>query len=524
MKYNELNLMTLEQRLASWWKHLDSGVKLTFFAALFWGFLAHGMVLLNKFCMHDDASFTYYLGATVDSGRWMLEVLSRLERSITGTSHYSMPLLNGTISLVCIAVASGVLVKLFDIRSRWLCVGFGGVMVTIPCITGLLGFMFTAPYYLIGMLATVAAAAMLCRSMKWYVLVLSIALMTCSMGIYQAYIPMAISILLIHFILERSEKEYSDWKGLFLRAIYYGFAVCAAVLAYYIINKVFLKVYGTQLNNYQGINKMGREGIRVYLTRLLLAYKAFFLPEQMEGASAYLLVMGLKVPYRLLLLLTGVFSSVFVVRAARKSVWLGIQMTAMTALLPLALNFIYVMGPDVHVLMVYGQSLLFLFAACLADRLCRDRKLLIRLVCIVCCLLILLFPVIWVRYSNALYLNVALSQSQTISYFTTLFTQIKSAEGYREDLPIAYIGGFNSKSENSISATPAFPYLRPYENAKDLINDASSIWFLERWCGIYKEQVEFDHPDIADMPCYPNEGSIRVIDDVIVVKFQEQES
>ena len=148
----------------------------------------------------------------------------------------------------------------------------------------------------------------------------------------------------------------------------------------------------------------------------------------------------------------------------------------------------------------------------------------IRLVCIVCCLLILLFPVIWVRYSNALYLNVEFSQSQTISYFTTLFAQIKSTEGYREDLPVAYIGGFNSKSENSISATPAFPYLRPYENAKDLINDASSIWFLERWCGIYKEQVEFDHPDIASMPCYPNEGSIRVINDVIVVKFQEQES
>lgn len=517
---SDLNLLTLEQRLASWWRDLDSRAKLTFFATMLWGLIAHGSVLFNKFSMHDDATFTYMVGATVDSGRWMLEILSWLERTITGTSHFSMPLLNGFISIFCIAVSAGILVSLFHIRSRWLCVGLGGVMVTIPCITGLLGFMFTAPYYLLGMLATVWAAAMLCRSRKWYAIPVSTALMSCAMGIYQAYIPMAISILLIHFFLERSGREGAAWKEFFCRAIRYGFVICAAVLSYYILNKCFLRLYDTQLNNYQGINKMGREGIATYLSRLLLAYKAFFRPELMEGASAYLTVMGLKIPYRLFLLQSGGLALVLILRAGRKNVWLGLQMTAMAAVLPLALCFIYVMGPDVHVLMVYGQVLVFLFGAVLADRLCQEKQLLPRLVSIGLCLLILFFPAVYTRYSNALYMNVAYSQQQTISYFTTLVTQIKSTEGYRDELPITYAGGFNSKTDRTLSSVPDFPWLRPYENARDLVNDASSRQFLERWCGFWKETVEFDHPDIAAMPCYPDDGSIRVIDDVIVVKFQ----
>lgn len=520
MKKSDLNLMTLEQGLGNRWRNLDSRIKLTVFCTLLWGLVAHGTVLFNKFCLHDDATFTYMLGATVDSGRWMLELLSALERAVTGGGHYSMPLLNGLASLVYIAVAAGVLVDLFDIRSRWLCAAVGGAMVSIPCITGLLGFMFTAPYYLLAMLATVVAAAMVCRSRKWYVVAIAAALMSCAMGVYQAYISMAIGIVLIHFFLERSRQENADWKGFFCRAICYGFVICAAVLSYYILSKVFLKLYQTQLNNYQGINKMGREGISVYLGRLVLAYKAFFLPELLEGASAHLVVMGLKLPYRLLLVLTGGLSLLLVVRAGKKSFWLGAQMAAMAALLPLALCFIYVMGPDVHVLMVYAQVLLFVFGACLADRLCREKELLIRLLCLVLCLLMLLFPVLWTRYSNALYLNVALSQQQTISYFTTLVTQIKSAEGYRDELPIAYIGGFKSKTDKTLSPVPEFPWIRPYENSADLVNDASSKQFLERWCGFWAEEVEFDHPDIAAMPCYPDAGSIRVIEDVVVVKFR----
>lgn len=520
MTRNDLNLMTPERRLLSWWNGLDSHVKLTFVAALLWGLVSHGMMLTNKYSIHDDITFLYSVGATFESGRWMLGLVSQAEQALTAGPHYSMPLLHGLVSLVCLALCAAVLVGLLGIRSRLLCVALGGVMTAFPGVASLFGFLFTAPYYMAALLATVLAARALCRRRSVLTWCLSTAVLACAMGVYQAYIPVSIGMLLLHFLLERLDRPGDDWAHTIKTAVYYGSALLAAVVAYYIINKLFLKFYNLELNNYQGINKMGREGIAVYLSRMLLAYRAFFFPEQMLRASHVFVVMGLELPWKLLLILDAVLLGALILGAWKESPWKALQLAAVSALLPLAMGFIYVMGPDVHSLMIFGQCLIFFLTACLAQRLGMDRKLLLRLVSLVLCLLLLLFPLVWCRYDNALYMDLEMNQQRTISWFNTLITRIKSAEGYRDELPITYIGRLE-KQDLSLGTLSLFPYIWPYESAPDLINDSGQIHFMANWCGFWQEQVEFDHPDIASMPCYPDDGSIRIIDDVIVVKFSE---
>lgn len=508
---------TLEKKAALWWNNLEVQVKVAFLCTILWGIIGHGSAMFNKFSVHDDVAFTHSVGLTVTLGRWMLELVSRFEQLVTASQHYSMPLVNGMVTIVCIAVTVSILVALFRIRSVALSIAIGGILVVNPAVTSTLGYMFTAPYYAVSLLMTVWGASLLCKYRTWYAYAIAVVCFICGLGIYQAYIPAAISILLIHFILETYEAEDVNWKKFFRTAVYYVSAIMVSVLCYYILNKFFVRYFNEELSSYQGVNKMGRESISTYLSRLLLVVQAFLVPEEIDAGMLYV-VMGLKTPYKILLAMTAVMSGILIFRGYRQSVLKGLLLTGACLLMPLAVHFIYVMCPDVRELMAYGSYYFFVFAACIADRMMEDKKQLIRVICIACCLILLLFCFLYCRYDNALYMHVAFDQERTMNYFNVLIAQIKSTEGYRDELPVAYIN-FTEKEDHAFRDLTQFPLVVPYEKSTELINDAAAKHFMHKWCGFSPSEVTFEHPDIADMPCYPDEGSIRVIDDVVVVKF-----
>ena len=81
----------------------ESLLKTVLCSATFWGLLAHGMVLFNKYSFHDDARYFNEVGATYESGRWMLGILGSLSANLLGSKNYSLPVVNGTITILCIA-------------------------------------------------------------------------------------------------------------------------------------------------------------------------------------------------------------------------------------------------------------------------------------------------------------------------------------------------------------------------------------------------------------------------------------
>ena len=110
---------------------------------------------------------------------------------------------------------------------------------------------------------------------------------------------------------------------------------------------------------------------------------------------------------------------------------------------------------------------------------------------------------------------------QTVSYFQTLVTRIKSVEGYSDQYPVAFIGeNYEDKSfENSWASTPFW-----YGGLSTiLINRYSRDWFMSNYLGYTYETVSDEmlqklEVETKDMPSYPDSGSIAVIDGVVVVK------
>ncbi len=114
-----------------------------------------------------------------------------------------------------------------------------------------------------------------------------------------------------------------------------------------------------------------------------------------------------------------------------------------------------------------------------------------------------------------------------MSYFQTMVTQIKSVEGYSDDLPLALVGneitdetnnmgslvggtfGLGGKSESNISAYSRNQIITKY------------LGFAPRFCGYEEIVALMDNEEVQQMPSYPDDGSIKIVDGVIVVKLME---
>lgn len=114
----------------------ESLLKTVLCSATFWGLLAHGMVLFNKYSFHDDARYFNDVGVTYKSGRWMLGILGSLSANLLGSKNYSLPVVNGTITILCIAAIVYLLADSLRIQSKPLVILLCGSMVTFPSVTG----------------------------------------------------------------------------------------------------------------------------------------------------------------------------------------------------------------------------------------------------------------------------------------------------------------------------------------------------------------------------------------------------
>ena len=110
---------------------------------------------------------------------------------------------------------------------------------------------------------------------------------------------------------------------------------------------------------------------------------------------------------------------------------------------------------------------------------------------------------------------------QTVSYFQTLVTRIKSTEGYSPELPISFVGDFyDDESFSNIWTETPFWY---GGHMPELINCYSMDKLMMNSLGYSYIPATEDEKKRAelkakDMPNYPQDGSIKIIDGVIVVK------
>lgn len=513
-------------------KIYDKKVFVTAFLATI---IIHGEILFNKISFHDDLD-TLFDGwrNSIRHGRWMYRFLSLLPEKLAGME--SLPVLIGMIVAACIGVMACLLFTLFQITDYKIQFALIVIMSAIPAVAGDFGYMGYAGYDFIGKLLCVVSAYFICKGINGKINVLTGILgafiLACSMGEYQCHLTFFLSIMLVYFTQHVLETEVK-WKEFWSKAVYYVGMALVGLGLYLLILEIVLKITGLELTSYAGMDSYGIVGISEYINRVTVAYGDFF---SLDSIASYSMFPFRWNGWKLLILVAilGLTALTALLVLLDKKYKKCLQFLIAFSLIPLGMNFNFVLygQASTHSLHMYQYILLFVYMIILLNCIITNISKIFKeknivkwsrnAIQILTVAVILLFGVLYVRYDNMCYMQLEMRQEAAIRYFGTLITRIESTEGYQTEYPVVYI---NDGEKVNISDQMYFYYDSPVTNPFNMgiINSYNWTQFMEYWCGFAPKTISADEyegrVEVESMPHYPNDGSIKIIDEVVVVKF-----
>lgn len=524
----------------AWWnelcKNLTKPEKTAFLWAVLIGLATHLYAFTNKLYNYDELYATPgSFGLGIENNRWFLEYLGREAAKIWG-GNYSLPLFNGILCILLLAVSALLVVRMFEVKSNIFAALIGGLMVAFPAVTCMFFFMFTAVFYSVGNFMCILAAYLLVRHpKKWWLNLIAALLLAGSLGIYQAYFPGAVCLCLMAIILACAygdEKE--EFRGIFLRGVRYVAVLGLGMVLYFVLNKAFRRLWNIDatMGSYQGLDTMGQITMEDLAQSLMHCYQSFVALGMEETLYLNTIMSMLKSYIGVFVLLAG---TVLFLLWVKKGDWpKKVLMLVGFLLLPVALFLVYVMAPEAYVytLMIYPVVFLLVFLLVWIDRFGREvskYQIISSLTQWATSILISYMLIVYVWYGNGCYMSMEYTKYHDMAYFETMVTQIKSLDGYQDDMPVMLVGVEIEDATNQLGSLMQDAFGMEGKSETN-VNAYSRMHLIAKYLGFaptfgnYEELIMWmEREEVQNMPCYPDSGSIAIVDDAVVVKLSDYE-
>ncbi|MGI5962541.1 MAG: glucosyltransferase domain-containing protein [Lawsonibacter sp.] len=514
--------MTIDQKSRHLWQTIALTQKAAFFSCFVTGYLVHLYAFTNLIPNSDGLSRVFDLQQMTISGRWFLHYASALNEFT------QMPAVIGFFSILFLSFAAAFVVDLLSIRSSILAGFVGVVMAAFPCLGYTFLYLFTASAYCLAILLAVLSVWLACRGkVGWLLGVLALAL---SMGTYQAYATVAISLSLLCVFREALNPDASFRPTLYLglRLVAY---LAAGAAVYYGILLVVLRWKDLELLSYLGMDAASSGFPFSQLPSLLLeTYKQvvafFFLPGSPNGFSSTLMV-----TLDLVALLLGAYCLFRCLRQGGlwKESWRVVGTLGLLALLPLGVNFMQILSPysQPTPLMKYAHVAVYLTVLLVVDIV--DRSTPHRGLAPATALWVTVLFLFSLNTNNLLYSASAQAHRATESYITRLLSRIESCPGYQPDMEVAIIGTI--PAQQIYSQIPSYTRIDHYSVPLNTVVPLNKhlYYYLNHWLNVPIEEPEeqtmldlSQSQAFQEMPLYPADGSVAILDGRVVVKLQEE--
>lgn len=486
---------------------------------LIMGLLAYLYMFTNKIPNHDDLRALFHKGTTFASGRWGLWLLSFVFPNV------SMPWFNGIISILLLTIGSCMIVGFFEIKMPVLQFLLGGLVVTFPSQIGTFGYMFTAIGYGVAFCLAVGAAVLLCRGKKYGLF--AAACLIVSLSIYQSYLAITVSLLLLHLIKAVLDNTGSV-KQIMISGLFTILFLAVSLGIYWLSAKLIWALTKTQMGAY------ANEAVNFHITAL---------PMGIYNAYRYYFEILLK-GYR------GLFSTAFcrlmhlacLVFALGEWIILGIGcknkkklvlLLGLLLLLPFGINcmYLFVSVRSIHALVLFSFVAVYFLPILLIEN-GRYRKMITAFGRIAHCIClngmaIAMAVILFCNIStaNKTYLKMQLSFENTYAFSSSVITRLQSTEGYTPDSKVAILGVYDVPDfygEHFYDATGIMgtDILTPTTYS---IGDFFT-YYMGTTLNLVSEEEKralMENPLFADMQAYPGYGSIAKIGDVFVIKLSD---
>ncbi len=509
-------------------------LKLAFIYTYLIGFIAHGFGFFNLQISHDSISeFALAYSWKIKLGRYFKPIYD----TFLGT-FISLPWMNGLTILAWLSLASYLVIKIFHIQKKsHMAIICGILCVNITIISLNATFLNDASGDAFGIFITILGVYYWQRLFdlkeKKEKIISFIKVVFClwlSLGIYQAFICIFISLVLIVSIMKLIDiHQYYSWKEIWINDIIGALECLTSGIVYYCALKIILAVTHFKLieGNYNSItNLFGEDGesIATKISCTVNQYLDYFI--RAKGYNVYPdIVVRIVIA---LLFIVALYSFISIIRYLKKNgvSWINIISTILfILLLPIAMNLIRLLNTTVHDLMIYAfwftYILILLFVLEYIE--IKPNKMIERItILLLSCIL-----VINIQIANACYAKKSFDEQATLSVMTRVVERIETLEGYEAGVtPVMFIG------------TPS-DYLKEFyefeelENIYGMYNSQISfdkIYFnyisltMKNNMNIVKADYAYDNllneKDIGDMNKFPSVDSIQMINGVVVVNFE----
>lgn len=506
------------------YRRLTREQKFAFISAFLIGFFCHLFIFTNSMYNNDDIRNLYVSQDRTDLGRWFLTYTAGI------SSFFSLPVVNGMLSLLFLGLSCMVLVSIFDIKKRGSIILSAGLLVTFPSVACIFSYMFTADAYFISCFLCVLSVYFTTRLERRTGWIFGGLCLCLSVGIYQAYLPFVLLLLLLFFLLVLLQPNCYPDKMLPALILRFSGMLGSGMLAYYILLKMMLRIKQISLSSYQGIGQSSPLSFFEIRNRIILAYQdfiCFFKPGQVLAFNKWMQA-ALVI---CILLLAVCFFLLYIKNKVYQNLLRSMLLLLCILILPLCANTLYLIssGVNYHMLMRHAWCLFFIAVIILFEKTasccCVSAQKILEWAAFTATAL-----VIWnyILLSNIAYFNMNFRYEKTYALCMKIMDRIEQSEDYDRHRKIAFIGNY-SKTYKMEALSDLLEPMVGMKGAR--VFGSSSRCYLPFFQNCLGEDIEVvtpeeenalrENPEFQEMPYFPDSGSIRVINDVTVIKLND---
>ena len=506
-----------EEYLAKLKKNIPVQWKTCFASAIIVGLIAHLYKLANWLPNWDSLVFRHDPQNMVAVGRWFLPVVC------TPSSYYDLPWLTGLIALIIHGLGAVCIVKMFDVRKNTTAALIGAAIITFPTVTSVLMYNYVADGYAVAFLLSCMAAMFLVGEKPKYIA--SVICIALSAGIYQAYITVTIMLLLCHLILETLREEAKASKQI-IKSLKILLTGVFGMALYYLLMIVIIKLTGTALIEYQGIDSaMSLKGIDLYgaLYTIKHSFTDYFFGFS-NGVNAFSIINCIVFAITVVLYVIDIIKN-------KTSLPKTVLIFVYAVFLPIGASILALInsGIDYHNLMKMGFFVFYLFFILQYEKAdFKNQKL-----NSIKAWAILIITVVFV-FNNSLIANISyhklnMAYEKSYGMLIRIADRIEQTEGAGDCDSILVIGALSDSEAYSaivhmdMTGTTDGYILRADD---EVVGQSVLCSALNDYCGknytfIAGEQKTalLEKIDAESMGVWPENDSIVVIDNVIVIRL-----
>lgn len=430
------------------------------------------------------------------------------------------------ISLFFLSISAMFISRIFNLKNKILVFLISALIAVAPQFTEIYMFIYCADAYCLAFLLSILSGYFLKKSEKnrrFYVFALICIILECS--IYQAYLGVTIGIAIILLI-----KDLLDNKAV-IEVIKKGFKfvviIMVSIILYYIILKIILSILGISLSSYKGANNLGIENLKKLpksIVQTFRDYFDFFFSNRIISNSYW------KRKYIYLGIYILSFLGIILIFIKNKFKAKGLRFFCILFLLsifPIGVNIINIIAPMTSINLVTGVGIItsYILVFLIYDKLINNwlENLIKYAYIVLLCILIFTF----ILENTFTYMCRLETFRNYYAVTSNIYQQVVSLDGYSPDMKWMFSNVIKYKAKNR-------------DRANGFISDNNETWdnyngthqnknFFSRYYGIninICSKSEYDSivqtEEFKNMPVYPSKGSIKIINNIIVIKVSDK--